>query len=107
MREIVSTLKLPRCLIVMFTFITITFLITFAITVINKKRDGSKGFEDTNPPVSPKPLVENKETSYGSIKKPNIEQGNGLKPVTYCVIDGRMIDRDDPTFNNSLLLPMK
>ena len=107
MREIVSTLKLPRCLIVMFTFITITFLITFAITVINKKRDGSKGFEDMNSPVTPKLLVENKEISYGSMKKPNIEQGNGLKSVTYCVIDGRMIDRDDPTFNILLLLPMK
>jgi len=91
----------------MFVVIAIGFLTTFAMTVVNKKRDGSKGFEDTNYPVHPQPRVNMDKSSYGSMNRINIEQGNGPKAVTYCVIDGRMIDTDNPTSTESLLASLQ
>ncbi len=94
-------LSLPRNLVVMFIAIAIGFLITFFMTVINRKRDESKSFDDDIYPLQQRANVD--KSSYGSMNKSAVEQVNvGPNPVTYCVIDGRMIDKDDPIPKTSL-----
>ena len=86
----------------MFLAIVIGFLITFAMTVIHKKRDGPKVLLDEMSPFQPRVIMSN--ASYGSVSRQALEQGyGGPKSITYCVIDGRMIDRDGPNSNISLL----
>jgi hypothetical protein len=85
--------------------ITFAFLVTFYKTVKNKKIDDEKAYQDDRANKNPiSPHNHSSPPTYGALLGKPIarKDSQDQNVVTYCMIDGRLIDREGPIPTNRI-----
>ena len=85
---LVSKVALPKGLAIALILIALGFLLTFSITVANKKKEYINNAHDEKSALPPHQV--NRPAHYGTVAAtPRVKEQKG---ITYCMIDGRLIE---------------